>query len=149
MAISSNLISDIKSAEGLRLQAYKDSVGLWTIGYGHLLPFQNKDWSTYLIDLEEAELWLEQDIEFAQTRACELYEWSSLDTPCRQNALTELVFNMGSKWDNFVKARQAIYNKIWKVAHDELLNSLWATQVGIARSSRIANYLLTGAYALT
>jgi lysozyme len=27
----------IENREGLRLEAYKDSAGLWTIGYGHLL----------------------------------------------------------------------------------------------------------------
>lgn len=35
MRISLNGISLIKSFEGLRLEAYKDIVGVWTIGYGH------------------------------------------------------------------------------------------------------------------
>ena len=29
------LISDLKRDEGLRLTAYKDTVGVWTVGYGH------------------------------------------------------------------------------------------------------------------
>ena len=28
-------LSLIKSFEGLRIDAYKDAVGVWTIGYGH------------------------------------------------------------------------------------------------------------------
>lgn len=35
MRISDKGIALIKSFEGLRLQAYQDSVGVWTIGYGH------------------------------------------------------------------------------------------------------------------
>src|SRR5438270_11416483 len=30
----------IKSFEGLRLDAYRDPVGIWTIGYGHTLGVQ-------------------------------------------------------------------------------------------------------------
>lgn len=35
MVISQNGVELIKQFEGLRLTAYKDSVGVWTIGYGH------------------------------------------------------------------------------------------------------------------
>ena len=34
MKISENGLNLIKSFEGCRLTAYKDSVGIWTIGYG-------------------------------------------------------------------------------------------------------------------
>lgn len=34
MRTSQRGLSLIKSFEGLRLQAYQDSVGVWTIGYG-------------------------------------------------------------------------------------------------------------------
>lgn len=37
MRISDRGISLIKQFEGLRLTAYKDSVGIWTIGYGPAL----------------------------------------------------------------------------------------------------------------
>jgi len=35
MNISSNGIAFLKKEEGLRLKAYKDQVGVWTIGYGN------------------------------------------------------------------------------------------------------------------
>lgn len=42
MRTSENGISLVKSFEGLRLEKYKDAVGKWTIGYGHLiLPNEN------------------------------------------------------------------------------------------------------------
>lgn len=36
MHISNEGIKLIKSFEGCKLQAYKDPVGVWTIGYGHI-----------------------------------------------------------------------------------------------------------------
>lgn len=35
MTISEKGLALVKSFEGLRLAAYRDSVGIWTIGYGH------------------------------------------------------------------------------------------------------------------
>lgn len=42
MRISDKGISLIKQFEGLRLTAYQDSVGVWTIGYGWTLPVDGK-----------------------------------------------------------------------------------------------------------
>ena len=35
MEPSKDAIALVKASEGLRLEAYQDSTGLWTIGYGH------------------------------------------------------------------------------------------------------------------
>ncbi|WP_448195581.1 lysozyme [Serratia marcescens] len=42
MNISKNGIELIKRFEGLRLKAYQDSVGVWTIGYGWTQPVDGK-----------------------------------------------------------------------------------------------------------
>lgn len=42
MNISKSGIELIKSFEGLRLKAYQDSVGVWTIGYGWTQPVDGK-----------------------------------------------------------------------------------------------------------
>lgn len=42
MQISDKGISLIKQFEGLRLTAYQDSVGVWTIGYGWTQPVDGK-----------------------------------------------------------------------------------------------------------
>ena len=143
--MDSHLVLDIKKAEGASLKAYKDSLGFWTVGYGHLLD-QAKDWTTYRITKDQAEQYLEEDLTQAQSRCIQLPEWPSLNTLCRQNALVELEFNMNGKWLKFVKARLYIRNSLWQAAHDALLDSLWAKQVGPTRSNRLANYLLTGQY---
>jgi lysozyme len=140
-----DLVRDIKTAEGFSLTAYKDSLGLWTIGYGHLMD-QTKDWTGFTTTQNQADGTLIADITNAQTKAEKLSEWSCLDTPCRQNAVIELVFNMGDKWKQFAQTRLDIQNKNWQKAHDDLLDSLWAKQVGAVRSTRLARYLLTGRY---
>lgn len=144
--MDARLIKDIKQAEGYSLKAYRDTEGYWTIGYGHLLD-QEKDYTNYTITAEEAESFLESDIAGAETSLTYLSEWNYLDTPCRKNAVIELVFNLGlSKWKYFAKTRLDIQNKNWQSAHDDLLKSMWAKQVGPTRSNRLANYLLTGQY---
>lgn len=143
--MDSRLVKDIKQSEGLSLIAYKDSLGYWTIAYGHLLS-QDRDWTGHSITQEQADAYLVDDLAQAQSRCMHLVEWPSLDTPCRQNAVIELEFNMGGKWIKFYKTRLDIGNKDWQAAHDDLLKSLWAIQVGKTRSDRIANYLLTGQY---
>jgi lysozyme len=144
--MDARLVQDVKQAEGYSLTAYKDSLEFWTIGYGHLLPDQSKDWTGYTITQDQANAYLEADLAHAKAMCTDLPEWTSLDTPCRQNAVIELEFNMGGKWKSFIKTRSAIQAKNWQAAHDDLLDSLWAKQVGPTRSNRIANYLLTGDY---
>lgn len=140
------LVRDIKQAEGFSLKAYRDPNDYWTIGYGHLMADQALGASGYRITQEQAEAYLDSDLYQAQARCMHLLEWPKLDTPCRQNAVIELEFNMGGKWVKFYKTRLDISNQNWQAAHDDLLISLWAKQVGKTRSNRIANYLLTGQY---
>lgn len=138
-------LDHIKASEGLRLTAYKDSLGFWTVGWGHLLP-SGRDWTGYTITLDEAIALLDTDVAVARRSATSLPEAAGLSDG-RLDALTELVFNMGpSKWKLFAKTRAAISDQAWQKAHDELLTSRWADQVGFARSTRLANSLLLGIY---
>lgn len=136
-----NLRERIKLAEGLRLIAYKDSVGVWTIGYGHTGPevYEGLEW-----DVNQAEDALDHDLLKAQLMCANLPEIKGLDQ-CRVDAVTELVFNMGlSHWMGFTKCRSALTAKVWQKAHDELEDSIWYTQVGSTRGNRLCDMLLTG-----
>ena len=156
----SRLLADVKSAEGCRLAAYRDSLGFWTIGYGHKLP-TGKDWgSGYAWTQDEADEQLSRDLDARGVLpAAGLMEWKFLDTDARQNAVAELCFNMGvGHWRAFVHTRMAITKRDWQAAHDGLLDSEWAKQVqpeGLTfpdgkerpgRATRLANYLLTGEF---
>jgi GH24 family phage-related lysozyme (muramidase) len=144
--IDPNLATDIGAAESDKLTAYKDSMGNWTVGRGHMLQPPDRDWTGYTITPAQDGAFFNGDVSSAVKFAQGLPEWNSLDTPCRENAVIELCFNMRGKWLTFAKCRAAIQAKNWQVAHDELLNSVWETEVHATRANRIANYLLTGTY---
>jgi GH24 family phage-related lysozyme (muramidase) len=156
MSLDPRLLQDLRFAESHggvpNLVAYKDTKGLWTIGFGHKMADQTIDYSTCApITAERAESFLETDVASAQLQAAQLGEWPHLDTPCRQNAVIELVFNMGlgdaeHGWKSFAHTRMALVEQDWKTAHDQLLASEWFTEVGAVRANRIANYLLNGVY---
>lgn len=149
MSLDSRLLADITKAEGVRLTAYKDTLGFWTIGVGHKLD-QHLDWTGYTIDMPTAMSWLSDDLANRMTQAKTLPEWSRVsDNACRQNALIECIYNLGlGTWElQFPGTRRAMQACDWQGAHDKLLASpLWISQVGLPRVSRLANYLLTGVY---
>lgn len=140
------LKQDLINSEGLVTTAYRDSLGFWTAGVGHLLD-QSKDWTGHVFEMSEAIQWLSEDIDKALDIAHSLVEWPRLMTEARQNAVTELVFNMGLKhWESFKHTRDALFAQDWQLAHDGLLASLWAKQVHTTRATRIANYILLGVF---
>lgn len=90
--MTDELIAFLKKQEGLRLEVYKDQVGLPTIGYGHLLPSPNHP----PITEARAEHLLRIDAQIAEDHALRLAP--NLDKhPRRLAALTDLCFNVGPK----------------------------------------------------
>src|SRR3990167_1261855 len=81
------LAKDVQHAEGYRARAYRDSVGVWTIGYGTNL--QELD-----IDEPLAARWLARKLAEAE-RELEQFGWYAGLTTTRQRALIELVYNLG------------------------------------------------------
>jgi lysozyme len=79
----------VRKSEGLRLDAYKDSGGVWTVGFGHTGTDVQKR-----ITFDEAEKLLEADINEAADAV------NRLALPCTQgqfDALTDFVFNLGER----------------------------------------------------
>jgi len=75
--------------EGCRLKAYKDSVGVLTIGYGHTKGVQEGDECTQY----QADVWLDEDIQ----RVVDALN-KDLKVPVTQsefNALVDFAFNLG------------------------------------------------------
>jgi len=119
------LINSIKTHEGKRNRAYRDSEGWLTIGYGHNLDDRP------LTD-DVVELILEHDVEdaIAETRRALPYFDSHDET--RQEVIVEMVFNLGrTRFLGFVKMLAALERGDYKTAADEMLDSRWHRQVGI------------------
>src|SRR5690625_142505 len=62
MRLTEEAIDLIKRWEGLRLAAYQDQAGVWTIGYGHTSGVRRGDTCTEA----QAEAWLRVDLEEAE-----------------------------------------------------------------------------------
>lgn len=90
MTFSEACVNLVKQSEGCQLNAYQDSVGVWTIGYGHT----GSDVSMGLHwTLEQAEEQLGKDLE----KACQQMQ-NAVKVTLTQgqtDALTDWVFNLG------------------------------------------------------
>lgn len=90
MEISQAGLDSIKKHEGLRLRAYRDAVGIWTIGYGHTGPEVQPGME---ITEAEAESILREDV--MQAESC-IEEHVAVDlTQGQFDALCSFIFNLG------------------------------------------------------
>lgn len=131
-------MKSVKEHEGYRSRAYKDSVGVWTIGYGTNLQ-------TLEIDEALASKWLEERLEAADRFARTLPEWLVMDDP-RRAVIVEMIYNLGpAGYVLFANTRRAMQERDWERAAHGMLASKWAKQVG-RRAARLAEQMRTGIY---
>lgn len=91
MNVSQKCMDLIIEFEGCRLNAYQDSIGKWTIGYGHTKGVYKGQHISY----EEALKFLRQDLEFAKI-AVEKYNSKYHWNQNQFDALVSFAFNIGS-----------------------------------------------------
>ena len=125
--------------EGLRLEAYRDHLGNWTIGVGRNMQANPVDrelgrhvpYPGGRITNNEATILLNNDIDrFARAVQQNLSFYPRLSEP-RQHVLIDMAFNLGiSGLLSFRKMLQAVRDGNYGRAADEMLNSDWANQVG-------------------
>ena len=137
-------LEHLKLSEGLRLKAYKDSVGVWTIGYGRNLQELE-------ITKDVAELWLVQDYAVATANTAMVLANHSISADemggARFEVLTEMCFNLGpSRFQKFKKMFLHLSFGAYHEASLEMLDSLWATQVG-ERAHRLSAVMQSGTWA--
>lgn len=89
MKASKEGIDLIKSCESLRLTAYQDSVGVWTIGWGHTLRVQPGQ----IITQGMAEVFLDEDLE--EVFACIERKVTGPLNQFQFDALCSFIFNLG------------------------------------------------------
>ena len=132
-----SLKDQIVRHEGLRLKPYKDSVGKLTIGVGRNLDDNG-------ISKSEAMLMLDNDILTATVELNIALPWTmDLDWP-RRAVLINMTFNMGmTRLLGFQDTLAAIQDGHWQKAHDHMLASKWARQVG-PRAIELSRIMLSG-----
>jgi lysozyme len=134
------LIKIIKRHEGYRHQPYKDHLGNWTVGSGHLLHNDKlaphfPDCKTVgalldkLSDREQHDRWLLDDIEQAIVDARQWVQTFDSLSDARQEVLVEMCFQLGlGGVGKFVKTHGYIMEENFVAAANEMLDSRWAEQ---------------------
>jgi lysozyme len=117
----------IKNHEGLRLKKYKDSLGKWTIGWGHLIVPGEK---YSVITQKQADELFEKDFTKHFNEAKKFPNFEKL-TGKQQIVVVDLCFNMGGNFYlNFPKFTKYLSEGDSKMAAYELKNSKYFKQVG-------------------
>ena len=90
MKTSAAGIDLVTASEGLRLAAYQDTGGVWTIGYGHTGPDVTEGLTC---DKAQARSWLAEDLAESEDAVNELVEVELSQN--QFDALVDFVYNIG------------------------------------------------------
>lgn len=131
----------IMREEGLSLEAYKDNLGNWCIGYGHFLKKPIPD-----ISKQGAQRLLDEDFDKAvEIASTEVDNFHELNGP-RKGALVHMAFQLGANgFSEFRATLTLMQQKNWHKAAAHIRMSLWAKQTPF-RAYRIAERIESGRY---
>jgi len=126
--------------EGLRLSAYQDSIGYWTIGVGRMIDARMGGG----LSPDEAMMLLDHDIDSCIADLDERFSWFERLDAIRQRALVDLRFNLGPHGLlGFAKFIAAMGRGDFATAAHELADSRWYRQVG-TRGPTLVEMVRTG-----
>lgn len=131
----------LKAFEGLRLEAYRDTLGILTIGYGHVDDTITPDtvWT-----LEKAEAVFEQDLAEKTAQVKRHISWFYRLNEPRQAVLVGMAFQLGiGGLLGFNNTLGDIRDERWHEAANGMLSSKWAKQTP-RRVQRLARQMETG-----
>ena len=133
-------LEQLKIDEGCRLTAYQDTVGVWTIGYGHTGGVKKGDKIT---QKDADDLLLADTLQAAIDASSLPVAFDGLNA-VRQAVLINLAFNLGKpRLLAFKRTLLAIAIRDFDNAALYMLQSKWSKQVG-NRSIRLAKMMKTG-----
>lgn len=126
-----SIMAMIKKHEGVRTRPYKDSLGLWTVGVGHLIGDGKSlppEWDREFT-MQEIDALFAQDYEHHKKMAEKSPGYDKANEKGRA-ALIDLAFNMGGGWyKKFKNTAAALAAGDFQKAADELTDSQWYKQV--------------------
>tara|TARA_R100001440_G_scaffold9720_2_gene18104 strand:- start:1584 stop:2075 length:492 start_codon:yes stop_codon:yes gene_type:complete len=155
-----DLVNKLIKHEGLRLQVYKDTLGIDTIGIGRNLEDrgitdEELDWmdipsvdTVYEHGITEADaMYLAQnDVQIVEQELLRAHPCVENLDAVRQLVLIDMAFNLGvPRLCKFKKMWAAVHAKQFDVAAKEMLDSRWATQVK-SRSTKLAHAMHHGEF---
>jgi len=139
------LLDQLRLDEGYKPAPYKDSLGVWTIGYGSTyIGVDRVTATTSWISNQTALSMLMGGAFSACIDAQGIFDnFDELDD-VRQEVLVNMAYNLGGiGLARFVKMNAAIQSNDFDLAAAEMKNSNWYNQVG-DRAKRLVNRMITG-----
>ncbi len=155
-----DFIQKLIAHEGLRLEVYKDSLGIDTIGIGRNLEDrgitkEELDWMdipnmaiVHTLGITEADaMYLaENDVEIVEEELVRAHPCVDKLDAVRQLVVMDMAFNMGvPRLCKFKNMWNAIHEENYIAAAKEMLDSRWAVQVK-SRSTKLANAMHNGEF---
>jgi lysozyme len=128
---------DMDREEGFRLRYYKDTVGLWTIGRGHLIGNDEslKAWKALhgaTMSKAALEKLFREDVAEAVADLDRVTPWWRTLSPVRQCVMASMTFQLGGGWLKGPKAWPFTLGLIrdgsYSAAATQMKMSLWAKQ---------------------
>lgn len=131
------LVYELSRDEDVRTKPYKDSVGKLTIGVGRNLDDKG-------LSKAEINILLNNDINDSEADLDRTFPWWRQLNDNRQRVLLNMCFNLGIKrLAGFKNMLKDVQNGLFDRAAVEMLDSLWARQVG-GRAVRLAKMMKNG-----
>lgn len=133
------LIAHIKIAEGFREKPYVCPAGKLTIGYGFNLVDRG-------LPEEIADVWLKRELILVIKELEPVLKDIPNLSDERIAVLLDMAYNMGvPRLKMFKKMLKALAKEDYEKAADEMLDSLWARQVG-GRAEFLSEVMFTGVW---
>lgn len=156
-----DIFTMLKTDEGIDLQLYKDTLGYYTIGIGHLVT-KVDSFSTAVLTLnnalgrstngvitsEEAATLFQSDVQKAKESLSEVGLGGLLNSldPIRQAALINMSFQLGARGvANFKNSMALLASGNWEQAAVNLKQSNWFRQT-TNRATRVIETFRTGTW---
>lgn len=139
--VLNSMYQSIMKHEGFKDKPYKDSMGIWTIWYGHNLEVNPE---------EQGSKALEYDVVMSINNLNAALPWTKNIDDVRRSVLIEMTYNMGIKKlsdpiHGFKDMLKSLQDKDYKKASQEMLDSAWAKEVG-QRANDMAKVMEAGSY---
>jgi lysozyme len=144
--------------EGLRLKAYRDSLGLLTVGIGYCIDKRGvKPLEAVIgrrfeggVTRDEAYKVLRADIDRFEAGCLKAFPFYAKLDEVRQRVCLDMAFNMGYGALGFRKTIALVEKRRYVEAGNEMMDSKWADDVGdgwggqLDRAERLAIMMKTG-----
>ena len=155
-----DFLNKLIAHEGLRLEVYKDSLGIDTIGIGRNLEDRGiskdeLDWMDYPsiehvysdgITEADAMYLAQNDVQIVEEELVRAHPCVDELDAVRQLVLMDMAFNLGvPRLCKFKKMWAAVHAKQFDVAAKEMLDSRWANQVK-SRATKLAHAMHHGEF---